>query len=127
MATNTAKKAQARNESRDRRPRAVARYIRMTPSKVNLVLSLIRGKSLEEAEAILEFTPKLAAEVILKVLESAAANAEHNLDMNRDSLYVAEAHVGPGPTLKRFMPRARGSASPILKRTSHITIILDEK
>lgn len=127
MATRMKTKAAFREENRDRRPHAIARYIRISPKKVSIVLDLIRGKSVAEADAILEYTPKSSAPVVRKLLASATANAENNLMMNRDNLYVAETFVGPGPTLKRFRPRARGSAAGIRKRTSHITIILDEK
>jgi large subunit ribosomal protein L22 len=127
MATRMKTKAAYREENRDRRPYAVARYIRISPKKVSIVLDLIRGKSVAEADAILEYTPKSSAPVVRKLLASATANAENNQMMNRDGLYVAETFVGPGPTLKRYRPRARGSAAPIRKRTSHITIILDEK
>lgn len=81
---------------------------------------------MDEALAILRFTPKSASPVVEKLLNSAIANAEHNLGLSRDTLYVAEIFANQGPSLKRFMPRAKGSASPILKRTSHITVILDE-
>jgi len=87
---------------------------------------LIRGKSVAEAQAILTYTPKAASPIVEKLLRSAVANAENNMDLNRDSLYVAEVFADQGPTLKRYMPRARGSASRIRKRTSHITIILDQ-
>ena len=127
MATRMKTKAAFREENRDRRPYAVARYIRISPKKVSIVLDLIRGKSVAEADAILASTPKSSAPVVRKLLLSAAANAENNQMMNRDTLYVAETFVGPGPTLRRYRPRARGSAAPIRKRTSHITIILDEK
>ena len=126
MATRMKTKAAYREENRDRRPYAVARYIRISPKKVSIVLDLIRGKSVAEADAILEYTPKSSAPVVRKLLASATANAENNQMMNRDGLYVAETFVGPGPTLKRYRPRARGSAAPIRKRTSHITIILDQ-
>ncbi|MDD3036050.1 MAG: 50S ribosomal protein L22 [Candidatus Saccharimonadaceae bacterium] len=109
------------------RPKAVAKYIRMSPYKVRQVLDIIRGKSYTEAAAILEVTPRAAASVIKKVLDSAAANAEHNLSLNKDELTVASAFCDGGPTLKRMMPRARGSANRILKRTSHITIVLDSE
>lgn len=127
MARNTREKARARRENAEKRPHALARYIRMSPRKVKLVADLIRGKSVEEARAILIYTPKAATEPVLKLLNSAVANAENNLDLRADSLYVAEIAANQGPTLKRFMPRARGSASTILKRTSHISIVLDQK
>ena len=107
--------------------KAVARYVRMSPMKVNLVMGLIRDKNAEEALAILQYTPKDAASVVAKVLKSAMANAENNLDMDREALYVTEAHVGPGPIIKRFQPRAQGRAFPIFKRTSHVTVIVAER
>ncbi len=114
-------------ETKDKRPYAVAKYVRISPFKVRIVLDLIRGKDLREALAILETTPKSASEPIAKVLNSAAANAEHNLNMSRDNLYVAETYADQGPTLKRVMPRAQGRAFRILKRTSHITVVLDAR
>lgn len=127
MATRSKEKAAYRREHADKRPRAIARYIRISSRKVKIVIDLIRGKSVKEAAAILEYTPKAATEPVLKLLNSAIANAENNLDMNRDDLYVAEVYANQGPTLQRYRPRARGSASRIRKRTSHITIILDQK
>lgn len=113
--------------TKDRRPRASAKYVRISPFKVRIVLDIIRGKGLREAVAILENTPKSACEPIKKVLLSAAANAENNLGMSRDNLFVAKCYADQGPTLKRVMPRAQGRAFRILKRTSHITIVLDAK
>lgn len=107
--------------------KAIARQIRISPRKVRIVVDLIRGKRIDEALAILRFTPKRAAEVVGKVVKSAAANAEHNLDMAKDNLYVAEAYVDQGPTLKRFHPRQRGQAFPILKRSSHVTVVVRER
>lgn len=127
MATRSREKAAMRRENADRRPHATARYIRISSRKVKVVIDLIRGKSVDEAEAILLYTPKAAAEPVLKLLRSAIANAENNLEMSRDTLYVAEIFANQGPTLKRYRPRARGSAFHIRKRTSHITVILDEK
>ena len=107
--------------------KAVAKYVRIAPRKVRVVMDLIRGKNVAEAFAILKFTPKAGSEVLTKVLKSAVANAENNFDMDSDRLYVKTAFVGEGPTLKRIHPRSRGQAFKILKRTSHITIIVDEK
>lgn len=107
--------------------RAEHRYARISPRKVKIVCDLIRGKDTKIAKAILENTPKAASELMVKVLNSAIANAENNLDMDRETLYVAEVFANQGPTLRRYRPRSRGSASRIRKRTSHITIILDEK
>lgn len=107
--------------------RAIAKYVRMSPMKVGVVLDLIRGKNIDEAFAILQYTPKDAAVVINKVLKSAVANAENNHELDLDKLYVAETFVGAGPTLKRFRPRAQGRAFKILKRSSHITVIVKER
>lgn len=126
MATRQREKAAKREENKDTRPRAVAKYIRISPTKVKIVVDLIRGKSVAEAKAILMATQRAASEPVLKVLNSAVANAENNLELSKDNLYVAEVYADQGPTLKRFQPRARGRAMQILKRSSHITIILDE-
>lgn len=107
--------------------RAVARYVRISPRKVRQVIDLIRGKDVGEALTVLRYTPKRAAGLVEKVLRSAMANAENNHEMDVASLYVAKAYVDQGPTLKRIMPRARGMADRIRKRTSHITVILKEK
>ena len=107
--------------------KAVAKYVRIAPRKVRVVMNLIRGKNIAEAFAILKFTPKAGSEVLTKVLKSAVANAENNFDMDSDRLYIKTAFVDEGPTLKRIHPRSRGQAFKILKRTSHITIIVDEK
>ncbi len=127
MATRSKEKAAARRENAEKRPHATARYIRISSRKVKVVIDLIRGKSVDDAEAILLYTPKAAAEPVLKLLRSAIANAENNLELSRDNLYVAEIYANQGPTLKRYRARARGSAFHIRKRTSHITVILDEK
>ncbi|MBR3382901.1 MAG: 50S ribosomal protein L22 [Clostridia bacterium] len=127
MATRSKEKAAARRENAEKRPHATAKYIRISSRKVKVVIDLIRGKSVDDAEAILLYTPKAAAEPVLKLLRSAIANAENNLELSRDNLYVAEIYANQGPTLKRYRPRARGSAFHIRKRTSHITVILDEK
>lgn len=107
--------------------RATLRYARISPRKVGIVMDLIRNKPLDEALAILQYTPKAACEPLLKLVNSAAANAENNFSMDRSSLYVAECYVCPGPTLKRIMPRDHGRAYRILKRTSHMTVVLKEK
>ncbi|MCG7418980.1 50S ribosomal protein L22 [Macrococcus epidermidis] len=107
--------------------KAVARTIRIAPRKVRLVLDLIRGKEVAEAIAILKLTNKASSPVVEKLLMSALANAEHNYDMNIDTLIVKEAYANEGPTLKRFRPRAQGRASAINKRTSHITIVVGDK
>jgi large subunit ribosomal protein L22 len=107
--------------------KAIAKYVRISPRKVNVVLSLIRGKSVQEALAILKFTPKAASEVVTKVVKSAAANAENNHEMNPDNLYIAETYADQGPTLKRFQPHAQGRAFRINKRTSHVTVVVKER
>lgn len=107
--------------------KAVAKYVRIAPRKARQVIDLIRGKKVSDAQTILKFTPRFAAEVIGKVLNSALANAENNHQLNRERLYISEAYVDQGPTMKRYMPRAQGRASLIHKRTSHITIVLAEK
>ena len=127
MATRSREKTARRRENADKRPRAIARYVRISSRKVRIVIDLIRGKSVREAEAILRYTPKAATEPVLKLLNSAVANAENNLELSRDDLYVAEVYANQGPTLMRFRARARGRASRIRKRTSHITIVLDQQ
>ncbi|WLR50966.1 50S ribosomal protein L22 [Bacillus tianshenii] len=107
--------------------KAIAKTVRIAPRKARLVIDLIRGKQVGEAIAILRHTPKAASPVVEKLLKSAIANAEHNYEMDADSLLVTEAYVNEGPTLKRFRPRAMGRASQINKRTSHITVVLTEK
>lgn len=107
--------------------KASLRMVRIAPSKVNLVAKLVRGKDLREAKAILMYTPKAAAPVLLKLLKSAEANAVNNNELDADQLYVAELMVGQGPTMKRWIPRGKGSATPILKRSSRITVILRER
>lgn len=107
--------------------KAVARFVRIAPRKARQVIDLIRGKRIDEAKTILKFTPRFAADVIEKVLNSAVANAETNHKLHRDRLFVTAAFVDQGPTMKRFMPRAQGRASMIHKRTSHITIVVAEK
>ena len=107
--------------------RAIARHIRIAPRKARIVIDNIRGKNVNDALAILKFTPKAAAPIITKVVNSAVANAINNYDMDENSLYIAEAFVDSGPILKRMRPRQRGRAFPIHKRSSHITIVLRER
>lgn len=107
--------------------KAMAKTVRISPRKTRLVINLIRGKHIADALAILKFTPNKAATVIEKVLNSAIANAENNFDLDKENLYVSEAYVNEGATMKRFRPRAKGSASPINKRTSHVTVVVSEK
>ena len=107
--------------------KAIAKYVRTSSMKIGIVLDLIRGKNVNEAFAILQYTPKNAAEVVTKVLKSAVANAENNLNLDVNRLYVANAYACQGPTLKRFRPRAQGRAYRIRKRSSHVTIIVTER
>ena len=106
--------------------KAIAKTVRIAPRKVGLVVDLIRGKNTTEAIAILQHTQRGASSVVEKVLKSAIANAEHNYDMDTDNLYVSEVYVNEGATMKRFRPRAQGSASKINKRTSHVTVVVSE-
>ncbi len=107
--------------------KAYLKYARISPGKVKIVLDLIRGKDAGVAMGILKNTNKSASEYLIKLLGSAIANAEHNFHMDASKLYVSECFVCPGPTLKRVMPRAKGSADRILKRTSHVTLAVKER
>jgi large subunit ribosomal protein L22 len=107
--------------------RAVAKYVRVSPRKARLVVDQIRGKSTADAATTLQFTEKAVAETVGKVLASAVANAEHNLKARPETLYISQAWVDEGPTLKRFRPRAQGRAFRIRKRTSHITIVVKQR
>ena len=121
------KKTERIEANKDKRPYATAKYVRISPYKVRTVLALIRGKSVEEASAILTYCTKSGAEPVKKVLLSAAANAEHNQGMDRNDLYVAECFADGAQTLKRMQPVSKGRGHAILKRSSHITVILDAK
>ncbi len=107
--------------------KAYLRHVRIAPRKVQIVLDLIRNKPVDVAMAVIKNTPKAACEPLEKLLKSAIANAENNHIMSKDSLYVAECYVTPGPTMKRIRPRAQGRAFSVLKRSSHITLVLKEK
>lgn len=107
--------------------KATAKTVRVTTRKAKLVLDLIRGKDVKEATAILSFLPNKAARITKKVVKSACANATHNFQMDEEKLYVKACFADEGMTMKRFMPRAKGSASPIMKRTSHITVVVAER
>lgn len=107
--------------------RAVARYLRISPLKARQVVDLVRGKNVNEARAILRYTNKRAAPLVAKVLNSAIANAEHNFDMDSDSMYICEIHVDEGPVAKRLKPRAYGRADMMKHRTSHITVVVKER
>jgi large subunit ribosomal protein L22 len=106
---------------------AIQRYVRITPRKCNQVLELIRGQDVETAQTTLQFTPKLGARIVQKVLKSAVANALQQGRVRLEELYVKEAVVGAGPTMKRWLPRAQGRATPMLKRTSHVRVIVATK
>lgn len=127
MASNMNKKVERIAQIRDTRPYAKAKYLRLSPYKVRTVLALIRGKSVKEADAILAYCDKGGSYEVRKVLLSAAANAEHNNGMDRDDLYVAEAFADGAPHTKRMQPVSKGRGHSILKRSSHITVILDVK
>lgn len=107
--------------------RAELKYARISSRKVKIVLDLIKDKNLDEAYGIIKFTPKAASEFLIKLLKSAESNAANNNGLNRDVLYVSEAFANQGPSLKRMMPRAQGRGNRILKRTSHITLVLKER
>ena len=107
--------------------KAYLRHVRIAPRKVQIVLDLIRNKPVDVAMAVIKNTPKAACEPLEKLLKSAIANAENNHNMSKDSLYVAECYVTPGPPMKRIRPRAQGRAFSVLKRSSHITLVLKEK
>ena len=107
--------------------KATARTVRVTTRKAKLVLDLIRGKDVKEAMAILQFLPNKAARITRKVVKSACANATHNFQLDEEKLFVKACYADEGITLKRYMPRAKGSASPIMKRTSHITVVVAER
>ena len=107
--------------------RAVAKYVRISPRKARLVMDQVRGKRVEEALNMLTFAPQKAARIVKKLIQSAVANAEENTNADVDNLYIKRIYADEGPTLKRFRPRALGRATRIRKRTSHLTVILDEK
>ena len=117
----------ARNEQKDTRPSATLSYARVSVQKACFVLDAIRGKDVATALGIVTYNPRYASSLIEKLLKSAIANAENNNGMNRDNLYVAECYANKGPTMKRIRPRAQGRAYRIEKRTSHISIVLDER
>ncbi len=125
MASRSKQKALDRQANADTRPCATARFVRISPFKVRIVLDIIKGKSVQEAIAILENTPKAACEPLIKLVNSAAANGENNQNLARNDMYIAECYANEGPTLKRIQPVSKGRAYRINKRTSHITVILD--
>lgn len=107
--------------------KAILRHARIAPSKVKIVLDLIKGKDVKEAEAIIRYTPKAASELLYKLLKSAEANAVNNFELDQDLLYVADAYSSQGPTLKRMQPVSRGRGNRINKKSSHITIVVKER
>ena len=116
-----------RNANKDTRPSAKLSFARISVQKACFVLDAVRGKSYEEARGILKYNPRYASSVILKLLESAAANAENNNGLNKSDLYIAECYATPGPIMKRIQPRAQGRAYRIEKRMCHLNVVLDEK
>ena len=107
--------------------RATARFVRVTPMKARRVVDLVRGKSVSEALAILQYAPQAASEPVAKVVASAAANAENNFGLDRDTLVISQAWADEGPTMRRFRPRAQGRAFHVRKRTSHITVVVESQ
>ena len=107
--------------------KAIAKYVRISPLKVNFICKEIRGKQVDEALAILKFTPKKGARILEKVLNSAIANAEHNFGLNRKDLFVSQAYANNAPVMKRWRPKAKGMAYPILKRSSHVGVVVEER
>ena len=107
--------------------KAIAKYVRISPLKVNFICKEIRGKQVDEALAILKFTPKKGARILEKVLNSAIANAEHNFGLNREDLFVSQAYANNAPVMKRWRPKAKGMAYPILKRSSHVGVVVEER
>ena len=116
-----------RNANKDTRAKAHGKFIRVSDLKARVVLNQIKNKDVQTAMAILTYSPRGAAAIVKNILQSAVANAEHNLGLDASNLYVQEAIANQGPTMKRIRPKAKGKAYPILKRTSHITIILNER
>lgn len=125
MAKGIRERAIKKQEQKDTRPMATAKYVRMGSSKAKRILDTIRGKKYEEAMALIQFSPSTASLEIEKVLKSAGANAENNKGLSKDDLFVAECYANPGPTIKRHRMRGKGGVNIILKRTCHITIVLD--
>ena len=125
MAKRIREKTEKIKQTRDTRPYAIVKDIRIASSKLDIVMDLVRGKSYNTAVAILKNTPNKAAEIILKAVNSAAANGENNKGLSKDDMYVAEIFSGAGPTMKRQNIRARGRVDVILKRTSRVKVILD--
>jgi len=125
--SRTQYKVRRNKENRETRPRATAKFIRLSSTKARIVMEQIKGKSVAEALAVLTYSPRYASSVIIKLLKSAVANAENNLGLDAGGLYVEEVIANQGPTLKRIRPKAKGMAYRIKKRTSHLSIILNER
>ena len=125
--SRTSYKRKRNAENRETRPSAKLSYARVSVQKACFVLDAIRGKNVQTALGILEYSPRYASSIIKKLLESAIANAENNNGMNAENLYIAECYANKGPTMKRVRPRAQGRAYRIEKRMSHITLVLDER
>ncbi|MCD6295111.1 MAG: 50S ribosomal protein L22 [Deltaproteobacteria bacterium] len=107
--------------------KAVARFVRVSPQKVRLVMAQVRGEKVGDALGLLSFAPQKGAKILKKLVDSAVANAQENADLDVDNLYISKIYADEGPTQKRWRPRALGRATKILKRTSHLTVVLDEK
>ena len=107
--------------------KAIAKYMRISPRKMKFVCDMVRGKQVDEALAILKFHPGKGAKILEKVVKSAVANAENNFDMDRDKLYISSVYANQGPTLKRWRPRSKGAAYKILKRSSHVGVVVKER
>ena len=127
MAKRIKEKTEKINQTRDTRPKASAKFLRISNTKLDIVMDLVRGRDYAEAVAILKNTPNKAAELICGVVESAGANAENNMGLNKQDLYVAEVYSNQGATYKRQNIRGRGRVDRLLKRTSHIVVILDTR
>ncbi len=107
--------------------KAIAKYVRISPRKMKPIADLVRGKNVKEAQAILKFTPRKGAHILLKVLDSAVANAENNHEMDVEKLYISEVYANQGPVMKRFKAGSMGRANPILRRMSHVGVVVAEK
>lgn len=123
----TAKQDAGKKQQQVTETKAVSRFVRISPRKARQVMDVIRGKNVQDALATLTFLPKKGARLIEKVVKSAAANAENNFGMTKDFLYVSKAYVDGAPSIKRWLPRAYGRATPIKKRFSHITVFVAER
>lgn len=121
------KKEKVKDKGKEKVAKASARYVRVSPRKARKIIDLIRGRDVHYALSILAFTSNKSARIVEKVVRSAQANAENNFQLNKEDLYIKNAYVDKGPTIKRFLPRALGRATPLHKRTSHITVVVKER